>query len=59
MLCSYFVSKLYLKLTCFCLFVLFGLFLSIQLSFYFFQMNLDFLFSVVPLATIDLQSTLL
>lgn len=35
MLCSYFVSKLYLKLTCFCLFVLFFFSFCILIDFFF------------------------
>lgn len=51
MLCSYFISKLYLKLTGF-LFLIFPLFFIDYVSF--FQIDLElFLFTVLPLATVD------
>lgn len=42
MLCSYFMSKLYLKLTCFCSFV-FCFYIEPDL-FFIFKMNLDYFF---------------
>lgn len=52
MLCSYFISKLYLKLTGFC----FPFFFIMT---FIFEIEHWFLFTVLPLATVDLQSTLL
>lgn len=42
MMCSYFMSKLYLKLTCFCSFVL-CFYIEPDL-FFIFKMNLDYFF---------------
>lgn len=51
MLCSYFISKLYLKITGFFFFIC-PLFIDTVISFFFSSIDLEFLFTVLPLATV-------